>query len=129
MKNEAIKTILVIDDSTTNTVLLEAVLNAKGYKIETALCVKDAHNIIAKHMPHLVLLDLLMPKINGHDFLKELKSSPKTRDIPVVVVSALTDDENIRKSLELGAIEFVKKPINIPVLIKLVDNLLKNNIL
>jgi CheY-like chemotaxis protein len=125
MNDENLKTILVIDDSTTNVVLLEAVLNTKGYSIETALSVKEAFNIISKHTPDLILLDLLMPKINGYEFLKEIKSNDKTRGIPVVVVSALTDSENIQKSMSLGAHEFIKKPVDIPSLIKLVDNILK----
>jgi CheY-like chemotaxis protein len=125
MKNEEKKTILVIDDSTTNIVLLEAVLNAKGYGIDTAISVKDAHNIMAKRMPDLILLDLLMPKVNGHEFLIELKNNVKTRDIPVIVVSALTDQENIDKAFDLGACEFIKKPVDIPVLLQLVESIFK----
>ena len=71
------KTILIIDDSTTNIVLLQAVLNNKGYLIETALNVKDAFSIVNKKNPDLILLDLLMPRINGYDFLKEIKRMTK----------------------------------------------------
>jgi CheY-like chemotaxis protein len=115
------KIILVIDDSTTNVVLLQAVLNGKGYTIETALSVKDAFMIIAKTKPDLILLDLLMPRINGFDFLKEIKASENNRDIPVIVVSALTDQENIHKSIALGAIDFIKKPVDIQNLVDLVE--------
>ena len=58
--------ILVVDDSTTNVVLLEAILDEKGYKIETALNAKEAYAIIERDTPDLILLDLLMPKIDGN---------------------------------------------------------------
>ena len=118
------KTVLVIDDSTTNVVLLQAILLKKGYEIQTALSVKEAYAIIAKKIPDLILLDLLMPRINGYDFLKEIKSNNTMQNIPVVVVSALTDQENIKKTIEFGAHSFVKKPIEIQNLVELVDSIL-----
>lgn len=116
------KTILVIDDSTTNVVLLHAVLNNKGYNIETALSVKEAYNIMSKKVPHLILLDLLMPRMNGFEFLQEIKNNDKT--IPVIVVSALTDNENIKKCKELGAYDFIKKPVDIQSLVEIVSKIL-----
>jgi CheY-like chemotaxis protein len=71
--------ILVVDDSTTNVVLLEAILDEKGYRIETALNAKEAYAIIAQQIPDLILLDLLMPKISGFDFLAQIRSNEKTR--------------------------------------------------
>ncbi len=119
------KTVLIIDDSTTNVVLLQAVLNNKGYNIETALNVKEAYNVISKVKPDLILLDLLMPRINGFDFLKELKSNRDMQDIPVIVVSALTDNETIQKTKSLGALHFVKKPVDIQNIVDLVQVALK----
>jgi CheY-like chemotaxis protein len=124
--NSNSKTILVIDDSTTNIVLLQAVLNNKGYAIETALNVKDAFSIINKKIPDLILLDLLMPRINGYEFLKEIKANDKTRNIPIIVVSALTDQENIQRSMALGANDFVTKPVDIQKLLEKVDSVFKN---
>jgi CheY-like chemotaxis protein len=120
------KTILIIDDSTTNIVLLQAVLNNKGYLIETALNVKDALSIVSKKNPDLILLDLLMPRINGYDFLKEIKENDKTCNIPVIIVSALTDQENIQRSMELGANEFITKPVDIQKLLEMVASILQN---
>ncbi len=117
--------ILVIDDSTTNVVLLQAVLNNRGYEIHTALSVKDAHAIMQKKLPQLILLDLLMPRINGFEFLKELKNDETKKHIPVIVVSALTETENINKALELGALDFVKKPVDIQNLVEIVSKILK----
>lgn len=117
--------ILVVDDSTTNIVLLEAILEEKGYKIFTALNVREAYTTIAKHQPDLILLDLLMPKISGFDFLKEIKRRKETKDTPVIIVSALADDENIDKILNMGAIDFVKKPIDLQYLVDKVESVLQ----
>jgi len=124
MKSENEKNILVVDDSTTNIVLLEAILDEKGYKIYTALNVKEAYSIIAKHHPDLILLDLLMPKISGFDFLKEIKKNKNTKDTPVIIVSALADEENIERILNMGAVDFVKKPIDLQYLVNKVESLL-----
>jgi two-component system, cell cycle response regulator DivK len=116
--------ILVVDDSTTNVVLLEAILDERGYKIETALNAKEAFLLIAKETPDLILLDLLMPKISGFDFLERIRSDEKTKNTPVIVVSALTDDENVNKIMKMGAVDFVKKPIDLQYLVDLVEGIL-----
>lgn len=123
-KNNAYR-ILVVDDSSTNIVLLEAILNGQGYHIETAQSVKDAYQIIKKETVNLILLDLLMPRVSGYDFLKEIKSSKATRDIPVIIVSAVADPENRRKSLELGAVDFINKPIDIQNFIERIEAIIK----
>ena len=119
-------TILVVDDSTTNVVLLEAILDEKGYQIETALNAKEAYNIIDKQTPDLILLDLLMPKISGFDFLQEIRKKNTTLNTPVIVVSALTDEENIEKIMSMGAVDFVKKPIDLQYLVEKVESVLQN---
>jgi two-component system cell cycle response regulator DivK len=118
--------ILVVDDSTTNVVLLEAILDEKGYQIETALNAKEAYAIIERDSPDLILLDLLMPKISGFDFLEEIRKIDKTRNTPVIVVSALTDEENVEKIMKMGAIDFVKKPIDLQYLVDKVESVLQN---
>jgi len=117
--------ILVVDDSTTNVVLLEAILDEKGYKIETALNAKEAYSIIEKDTPDLILLDLLMPKISGFDFLEEIRKNEKTAHTPVIVVSALTDEENVEKILKMGAVDFIKKPIDLQYLVERVEAVLE----
>ncbi len=119
-------TILVVDDSTTNVVLLEAILDEKGYKIETALNAKEAYTLIEKHTPDLILLDLLMPKISGFDFLQEIRKNETTKTTPVIVISALTDEDNIEKIMSMGAIDFVKKPIDLQYLVDKVESVLED---
>ena len=116
--------ILVVDDSTTNVVLLEAILEDKGYRIETALNAKEAYAILAQQNPDLILLDLLMPKISGFDFLTQIRGNENTRNTPVIVVSALTDEENITKIMGMGAIDFIKKPIDLQYLVERVESVL-----
>lgn len=120
--------ILVIDDSTTNIVLLEAVLTDKGYVIETALTVKEAFARMDKQLPDLILLDLLMPKVSGFDFLEQLRRNEMTKKTPVIVISALnTDDENLQKIKNLDAVDFLRKPIDIQYLVNLVEKTLKQD--
>jgi len=123
-KNQTFR-ILVVDDSATNIVLLEAILNGQGYLIETAQSVKEAYQIIKKETVNLILLDLLMPRISGYDFLKEIKSNEGTKDIPVIIVSAVADPENKKRSIELGALDFINKPIDIQDFIERIDIILK----
>jgi CheY-like chemotaxis protein len=125
MKKNQTSRILVVDDSSTNIVLLEAILNGQGYEIETAQSVKEAYQIIKKETVNLILLDLLMPRVSGYDFLKEIKSNDGTKDIPVIIVSAVADAENRRKSIELGALDFINKPIDIQYFIEKIETILK----
>ena len=120
------KTILVIDDSNTNIVLLEAILSTRGYTTLKAQSVKEAMPIIKNETPQLILLDLLMPEVSGFDFLEKVKLDNKLNAIPIIVVSALTDDNIVDKTLELGAAEFIKKPVDIQTLVNLVEKSLPN---
>jgi CheY-like chemotaxis protein len=125
MKKNQTSRILVVDDSATNIVLLEAILNGQGYLIETAQSVKEAYQIIKKETVNLILLDLLMPRISGYDFLKEIKSNESTKNIPVIIVSAVADPENKKRSIELGALDFINKPIDIQDFIERIDTILR----
>ena len=127
MKKNLTSKILVVDDSSTNIVLLEAILNGQGYLIETAQSVKEAFQIIKKEKIDLILLDLLMPRVSGFDFLKEIKSIEATKDIPIIIVSAVADPENRKKTLEMGALDFINKPIDIQNFIERVEAILRKN--
>ena len=122
--SEKKKKILVIDDSNTNVVLLEALLISKGFDIETALSVQEAIPIIEKTPPELILLDLLMPHTSGYQFLEELKKNDRFKRIPVIIVSAVTGKENKMKTMNLGAIDYIEKPIDIHTLVAKVENAL-----
>ncbi len=118
------KKILIVDDSNTNIVLLEAILNSRGYDIRTAYNVDEAYTMLDKDRPALILLDLLMPRVSGYQFLDQLKSNDETRDIPVIIVSAVTDAPNIQKTFDLGAADYIEKPVDIKTLLAKVENTL-----
>lgn len=118
------KKILVVDDSTTNVVLLEAVLDGKGYKISTAFNAKEAFKLLDKEPQDLILLDLLMPKISGFDFLEEFRKNDENKKVPVIVISAVTDKDNVDKIMSLGATDFIKKPVDIQDLVEKVETYL-----
>jgi len=125
MDNSNLNSVLIVDDSSTNLVLLEAILQEEGYRTFTAINAKEAFSIIEHSKPDIILLDLLMPQVSGFDILEKLKSNLSTSEIPVVVVSAVNTKENIELCKDLGAAGFFSKPIDIPVFLsKLKDFLL-----
>ncbi|MBM4053152.1 MAG: response regulator [Planctomycetes bacterium] len=122
---ESNQKILIVDDEEVNRVLLKAILNNDGYLTETASNGKEALNAIEKHNPDLILLDVMMPNLNGYDICKILKDSPNTSNIPVIMVTALTDKDSKRKGLDAGAIDFLNKPIDRIELLLRIKNILK----
>lgn len=87
---------------------------------------KEALKRIEKVVPDIILLDLLMPQISGFDFIKTIKQNPKFQSISVIIVSALTDDESVNEIMNLGATDFINKPIIIPQLIEKIESVLEN---
>lgn len=105
--------ILVVDDSETNLVLLEAVLQNSGYEVNTANNSNQAIYYLENNIPELILLDLLMPNVNGFDFIKILQKNKKWKDIPVIIVTAYANQENIEMANQLGVVDMIEKPIDI----------------
>ena len=116
--------ILIVDDSETNLVLLEAVLEDAGCNVEKAYSAKEALVSLTRSIPNLILLDLLMPNENGFDLLKRLKSNGIFKDIPIIIVTAFANKENRLMAKELGAIDVIEKPINIPEFLGKIGNAL-----
>lgn len=111
------KHILIIDDSSVNNLLLENILLDEGYEVLVTFNSTEAFNEIDKKAPDLILLDIMMPGMSGYSVLKKLKSEDKTKNIPVIMVSAKSDEVDIDKSLNNGAIDYIVKPINIKTII------------
>lgn len=116
MKNIAIKpedyTILAVDDITTNIMLLKAVLSRAKYKIVTAGGGIEALEKVKTEKPDLILLDIMMPDLDGYEVMKQLKANPEYQDIPVIFLTALHNPEDIVKGFKLGASDYVSKPFN-----------------
>ncbi len=117
------KTVLIVDDSNTSVLLMDYALKHAGYKTLLAYSVKEAFERIKGHEPQLVILDLSMPQVSGFDFLGLVKKK-KLGHIPVVVVSAHDNLASVKKSKELGAIEFIPKPVKIDLIIDRIRELI-----
>ena len=116
MKNIAIKpedyTILAVDDIATNIMLLKAVLSRAKYKIVTASGGFEALEKVAAVNPDLILLDIMMPDLDGYEVLQRLKADPAHEDIPVIFLTALHNPEDIVKGFKFGASDYISKPFN-----------------
>ncbi|MDY6801850.1 MAG: response regulator [Bacteroidota bacterium] len=106
--------ILIVDDSETNLVLLEAILEDADFDVKTAYSTKEAEKVLKSYTPQLILLDLLMPNENGFDLLRKLKSHNDLKVIPIIIVTAFANNENKVIAKDLGAEDIIEKPINIP---------------
>lgn len=118
------KRILIVDDSNTNVILLDAILGNRGYEIIKTSSVKEASPYLEQTLPDLILLDLLMPKVSGYKFLEDIRKNKKTRNIPVMVVTAVTEKESKIRTQKLGISDYIEKPINIQELIAKVEKTL-----
>lgn len=118
--------ILVIDDSHTNLVLLESLLQRSGYTVSSALSAKEGLKSIEESVPDLIYLDFLMPEIDGLEFMAILNENDSWRGIPIVMLSAISDKEVIKKSKELGVKEYIVKPINLHRIVSLTKEILSN---
>ena len=104
--------ILIVDDIPTNLKLLEAKLTAEYYDVITADDGASALALVETNPPDLILLDVMMPGMDGFEVCEKLKANPQTRHIPVVMVTALSDVSDRVKGLEAGADDFLSKPVN-----------------
>ncbi len=105
-------TLLVVDDNQLNRDSLSRILRRQGYKVETAENGQEALEQLHCQDFDLVLLDIMMPVMNGYEVLKHLKADPKLRRIPVIVVSANEEIESVVQCIELGAEDYLPKPFN-----------------
>jgi two-component system cell cycle response regulator len=117
--------ILVVDDILPNVKLLEAKLSAEYYDVITALNGEDALKRAREESPDMVLLDVMMPGMDGFEVCRRLKADAVTAHIPVVMVTALTDSEDRVRGLENGADDFLSKPVNDVALIARVRSLVR----
>jgi len=104
--------ILVVDDMPASVKVLEAKLASEYYDVLTATDGPSALEIIHKHDPDLVLLDVMMPGMDGVEVCRHIKENPDTTHIPVVMVSALKDADDMVRCLDVGADDFLTKPVN-----------------
>lgn len=123
--NSKQKTILVVDDVPVNIQLLNTYLSSEGYNVITATDGAESIDQVHAHTPDLILLDVMMPKMNGFEVCKYLKAQESTRFIPVIMVTALNEIEDKVKGIDSGADDFISKPFNKLELLARVRSLLR----
>jgi len=117
------KTILVVDDEPSNIALLSGVLK-ESHKVKAATGGEKALRIAQKSPPpDLILLDVMMPEIDGYEVCKQLKADPATQNIPIAFVTGNISDEEQQRGMNLGAIAYLGKPIDSTKLLDLVNQL------
>jgi CheY-like chemotaxis protein len=104
--------ILIVDDERKNRQLIEVMLGEEGYQLSTASCGEDALAMIAAQRPDLILLDVMMPGMDGYQVAARVKADQTTQHIPVVILTALGDRNSRAHGLGAGAVEYLNKPIN-----------------
>ena len=110
-------TILLVDDVADNIDILNAIL-LPHYRTRVALNGEKALRIAGSaNPPDLILLDIMMPGLNGYDVCQQLKANPDTRDIPVIFVTAMSEVEDEKCGLELGAVDYITKPVSPPIVL------------
>jgi len=117
--------ILIADDNIVNVELLDAYLAGRDYEIETAADGAETLEKVKSFAPDLILLDIMMPKLSGFEVCGKLKSDPQTKDIMILMVSALSERGDIERAVNVGCDDYLSKPVNKFELLKRVENMLK----
>lgn len=123
-KNNTMKKILIADDEHKIVMTLEYAFRKAGYEVFIARDGTEVLEILKEQIPDLILLDIMMPNLDGYSTLSEIKKEEKYQKIKVIFLSAKTSEKDINKGLELGADAFVTKPYSIKKLTEKVEELI-----
>lgn len=106
------RTVLVVDDEADVLLLCRVNLEFEGYRVIEATDGQEALDRLAEEVPDVVLLDVMLPKVNGWEVLERIKADPRTHDVPVVMLTARVQDEDQVRGWTAGASEYVTKPFS-----------------
>lgn len=118
--------ILIAEDNPQGVELLEAYLSETPYQLRTATNGEEALKVVQEWRPDVVLLDIMMPRLSGFEVCKRLRQDPTTRDIGVIMITALDQPADIDRAVEAGTDDFLTKPINQGELLHRISALLKS---
>jgi len=117
--------ILIADDNQQNRELIDAYLADEGYDIQISSDGQETLDRVAESHPDLILLDIMMPKLSGYEVCQQLRQSEETRDILILMVTALNEPGDIEKAVKAGCDDFLTKPVNRLELLTRVRSLLR----
>lgn len=120
------KTVLIVDDSNTNNFLLQSILESEGINSSIALNGKEAFDYLEIEKPALILLDIMMPNIDGFTVLNKIKNTPETKEIPVIFITAKNDENLKEQAINAGASDLIFKPIDVNRVIEIVKQAIIN---
>jgi len=115
--------ILIVDDEENFLSLIKIALEERGFEVATSTNAIDAGIIMSSTLPAVILMDIKMPGINGFQACEAIKKNPVTKDLPIIVVSALSDESDIKKARHIGVADYFVKPVNIEKLISKIREL------
>lgn len=107
------KVVLIVDDERDNRELVEIILKSEGFTTMTAASGKEALACVVQQTPDLILLDIMMPNMNGYEVTTELKRAATTKDIPIVILTALDDSAARALATKAGAADLLTKPLGV----------------
>jgi DNA-binding response OmpR family regulator len=108
---------MAVDDNNLNLKLLKSILEPHGYVTQTALNAEAAYELLKTEKPELILLDVMMPAVDGFETALRLKKSPGLKEIPIIFLTSLNETKDIVRGFEVGGVDYVTKPFNPPELL------------
>ena len=118
------KKVLLIDDEEAFLALIKDSLEMRGIEVVTALSAIEAGIQLADKKPDLILMDIKMPGINGIQACEAIKRNPETKNLPIIIISALSDEADKKKAFTAGVLEYFVKPVDIESLVKKIKEVL-----
>lgn len=116
--------ILVVDDEPSIVRLMEFILARQGHEMLVAVNGEEALQAVKTHCPDLVLLDIMMPRIDGYEVARTLRADPATAQLPIIMLSAKAQEEDIQKGIDVGVNEYITKPFSPEQLVHVVTEYL-----
>src|SRR5882757_6569588 len=118
-------TVLLIDDGAENRLFLRTILDRAGYRVLVADCGEAGLNLLAQHQPDLIVLDYMMPDMDGPDVARRVRAAERTRDVPIIMLTASQEEPHIEAAFAAGANDYITKPVDRRILTARVEAIIR----